>query len=245
MNIAVIDENHGVAFASTTEMRLLFVYVCDPYKQVDWEEIDGFMYIYDIYDDDGSIPPVKIKKEKLATILEQWKKISNETSKKILVRKEGENFIFREMLYGKIKPTWGRGKIINLDDVSFEKSNIFRSSENFFNGGFHYISKTESEKKNYRLMNKSCGRHCVFMGDVMLTKDFTVNHAFFPRCWSSDEVKSQIVRSLNNLLNKCKYIEVEDKIFSVYGYAKKGITIQVLINDKNEILTAYPIFWIK
>jgi len=245
MDIAVIDENHHVVFASTTEMRLLFTYICDPYKEVDWEEVDGFMYIYDLYDDEGSVPPVKIRKEKRIEILEQWRKIKAQSSKQILVRKEGENFIFKEVDYGRSRQAWKREKAINLEGLKFKNSNIFKEPGEIFNGGFHYISEIKSKEKNYKLMNESYGRYCVFMSDMMLTKDFTINHAFFPRCWTSIEVKNQIVKALNSLLNKCKYVEVEDKIFSIYGHARKGTTIQVLINDKNEVLTAYPIFWIK
>ena len=238
MEIAVIDENHDIVFASTSEMRLLFVYVCDPYKEVDWEEVDGFMHIYDLYDD--SIPSVKIKKDKLTKISEQWKKISKQTSKRICARKEGESFVFKELNCGLCKRDWGKIKEIGLEDLDFEESNIFNEPGEVFNGGFHYILETVLEKRNYSLTNKCLGKHCVFTGDIKFAKDFTVNHSFFPKCWTSNEVKNQIVKALDS--SKCKYVEVKDKIFSIYGYAKKGITIQVLVSDKNEILTAYPIF---
>lgn len=238
MEFAIINENRDIRFASTTEMRLLFTYICDPYMEVDYTEVGDFIHIYDLYDDNCEFF-VKIKKDKLRKILKQWEEISEGNAKNILVKKEDEDFVFEDSEYG-VRGGWLRQtRAVDIEGLSFEKSNIFNKLKEPFNGECHYILQEDLKKSKF--INKYCDQKGVVTSDIKFQKDFTVNHVFFPEGLTADDIRQKIIESLGRLTVK-KYVEVKDKVFSFYDRTKEGIIIQTIINNKGEILTAYPIF---
>lgn len=229
MEIAIIERS-DVRFATTSEMRLLFTYICDPWPMTYDEVVGDDIYIYDAYDDQLF---VKMKERKVNELSDQLEKVNKQKPNKILVRKENEEFIFEGSEYN-----WDKMNEITLVDLNFEDSDIFKLPDKFFDGGFHYIPK--EGKQYFEFINKYYDKNEVVASDVKLEKDLIVNHLFFPENWSVDYVKMQILKSLNHPGVK-KYVEVSDKVFSFYGYADEAITIQTMINNKGEVVTAYPI----
>jgi len=227
----VIASNSGVHFASTTEMRLLFTYICDPHIEEYYYEIkDDYTYIHDFYENQLF---VKIKNNKLIELSNQWQEIDKKNKKMLFIKKKGTSFIFENLKYN-----WKQAKKIESKFLNFDKSNLLETPNKIFNGGFHYITK---ENKNFNLVNKYYDEYKVITSDIKFKEDFTVNHSFFPKEWSIIMVKEKIIESLDRSVAE-RYIMVQDKVFCFYGYSKEGILIQTAINNKKEILTAYPIF---
>jgi len=235
MEFAIIDEDYDVAFASTLEMRLLFSNICDYQGESYDEKVGEYIHIYDPYDDNYEFF-VKIKEDRLREIERQWEEVRKKRPAKIFVKREGENFVFEVVEYEPRKVDE-----IDLDSVKIESSDIFNKSDKTFNGGFHHLPK--SKDKDFELLNKYCDQKDIITSDVKFKEDFTVNHSFFPEGWSVDKVKKKVLESINKLSVQ-KYVEVKDRVFSFYGNTEgEAITIQTIINDKGEILTAYPIPW--
>jgi len=235
MEFAIVDEDNDVVFASTQRMRLLCTYVCYHLMEGTYDdEVGDYTHIYDAYDDDETFF-AKIKTEKLIEMMNQWEEISKKKPKQVFIKKEGENFIFDCSKYESKEMSK-----LDLTNLNFTKNNIFNLPKETFNGGFHYIPKEKN--KSFEIKNKFCDEYGVITGDIKFQKDFTVNHSFFPENWTIDEIKEQIIKSINKSLTE-KYVEIEDEIFSFYGYSDGAITIQTIVNNKGEILTAYPIPW--
>jgi len=234
MEFAIVNVNYDlISFASTPEMRLLFTYVCNSSMETYDMEVEDYIRIYDAYDDDDSFF-VTIKKDKLIEITRQWDMIRKKKPKLVFIKKEGEGFKFEGSEYEPRKIDQ-----VNLNNVDIESSDIFNKSEKIFDGGFHYLPK--GKDKDFELINKYSDKKGIITSDVRLKEDFTVNHSFFPEDWSVDKIKKKVLESITDLAAK-KYVEIEDKIFSIYGYTDEAITVQAIIDDKGKILTAYPIF---
>jgi len=217
-------------------MHILFSYICETYEATDEEEIGDYVYIYDAYDESKKFF-VKMKKEKLKKIENQWAEVYKKKPTMVFIKKEGENYTFDDSGYGQIKIGYNCEKR-EIKRINFEKNNIFKIPGKIFDGGFHHVTK--KNKKYFELINRYSDEDNVIVASIKFEDDFTVNHAFFPENWSIEYIKKQILKSLKYLFAR-KYIEVENKIFSFYGKADGGITIQTIFNNKGEILTAYPL----
>ena len=231
--IFAIIEGDSVVASSDQEMYVLLTYISGSLlsNELYCEKIDGdYLYIYDNFDDPYEENPlVKIKNEKINELFKQLAEVKKNNPKKVFIKKEGENFIFEGSEYSPRKIDE-----VNLKSLNFDKIDIFNEPCSTFNGGFHCLPK---EDNNYEIAKKYCYKKCLSAADIKFKNDFTVNHSLFYEKLSIDEIKQKIIESINDS-SVTKYVEIEDKIFSFYGYSK-GISILSIVNNKGEILTAF------
>lgn len=238
MIFALIDEDGNVIASSDEETYYLFEYVCSPYENeiAMGNNVGEKTIIYDAFDPDCK-PCVEIKNSDLEKLFKQWSEIIKKRPKKVFIKKEGNDYIFEGVEFAPRMV-----EQIDLKNLSFDKIDIFNEPEEKFNGGFHYANTNKN--KNSEILNKIYSVKKSFGADIKFKNDFTINHSFFPEEFSTDEVKIKIIEALN-YIGLLRYTEIDNKIFSFFGFAKCGMALHIIVNNKNEILTAYPNLWRK
>jgi len=217
---------------------------CIGWYYVELKKIDDYISIYLTYTKLDFENCLEVEKEYLKEILKEWIEILKKNPREIVItfiddeiKLKGRHFEhskFDELDLKKCVFTdLPEKKIFSFNSEKIEINN--RKSE-VFCGGFHF--EENLQKSDIDIFNESTLGSKVASIDFKFRDNLYLNHAFFPRDWNKEKIKNSILRILNN--QSFERIEVENKVLSVVGF-QEHVEIKVIINNKCEILAAYPI----
>lgn len=267
MEIAIIQntkrKTYGYNFSETIELSLLSSFLienkCNIESYIDFlddpkcsetsgnsigiKKIKDQIFLYDILDDFHSyffIATIQNFKK----LLNDWIKTLKKNPREIIIKKDDNIFIeglhFGPSKFDEFDQTncnFEEAAEKNIFDFQSKKIKINEIEKEIFSGGFHSFNKKNIKYNNIEIINESSLINKVITMDFKFKDNFYINHAFFPKDWDIDKIKNAILNILKEKSNG--QIEIEDKIIIFLGLIN-NISIKIFINEKFEILTAYP-----